>query len=76
MVAWGYQGAGSVEPLIDALKDSDGKVRMLAASALGDIKDPRAVEQLIFVYRARTNTPVGQRQALLAISEMRERLSL
>jgi hypothetical protein len=36
----------AVDPLIQALKHNDGRVRMLAASSLGDLKDPRAVEPL------------------------------
>jgi len=34
------------DPLIDALKDEDGKIRKDAAYALGEIGDPRAVEPL------------------------------
>jgi vesicle coat complex subunit len=34
-------------PLISALKDEDGDVRRAAAGALGELKDPRAVEPLI-----------------------------
>ena len=34
-------------PLITALKDEDGDVRRAAAAALGELKDPRAVEPLI-----------------------------
>ena len=43
-------GAPAMEPLIAALKDKDSKdsdVRQAAAEALGEIKDPRAVEPLI-----------------------------
>lgn len=49
----GYCGysidARAVEPLINALKDSDMNTRMNAASALGGTKDPRAVKPLIDV---------------------------
>jgi hypothetical protein len=40
-------GTPAVEPLIAALKDPDSNVRVMAADALGKIKDPRAVEPLI-----------------------------
>ena len=40
-------GALAVEPLIVALKDSDGKVHKFAVRALGKIGDARAVEPLI-----------------------------
>jgi HEAT repeat protein len=40
-------GEPAVEPLIQALKDADGKVREMAAESLGKIKDVRAVEPLI-----------------------------
>jgi HEAT repeat protein len=39
-------GAVAVEPLIEALKDSEGAVRKYAASLLGRIGDPRAIEPL------------------------------
>jgi len=38
-------------PLISALKDEDGDVREAAAEALGELKDPRAVEPLISVLK-------------------------
>lgn len=37
----------ALEPLIDALKDTDSDVRGSAAEALGRIKDPRAIEPLV-----------------------------
>lgn len=40
-------GAAAVEPLMTALKDSDERIRKIAAWALGEIKDARAVETLI-----------------------------
>jgi hypothetical protein len=42
-------GSPSVEPLIAALKDEKPNIRVMAAGALGDIKDQRAVEPLISV---------------------------
>ncbi|NWG35528.1 MAG: HEAT repeat domain-containing protein [Chloroflexi bacterium] len=39
-------GAAAVEPLIDALKDREGAVRKFAATLLGGIGDPRAIEPL------------------------------
>ena len=43
----GYGQAGRVSRLIAALKGRDANVRQRAAEALGEIKDPRAVEPLI-----------------------------
>ena len=40
------QGAVSVDPLIEALKDNEGAVRKYAALLLGRIGDPRAIEPL------------------------------
>src|SRR4051794_1140446 len=40
-------GASAVQPLIDALRDSDSHVRYLACRHLGLLKDHRAVEPLI-----------------------------
>ena len=40
-------GTPAVEPLIATLKDRDPNVRQQAADALGEIKDPRALEPLI-----------------------------
>ena len=39
-------GAPAVEPLVEALKDSEGAVRKYAALVLGRIGDPRAIEPL------------------------------
>ena len=39
-------GAEAVDPLIDALQDKEGTVRKFAASLLGRIGDPRAIEPL------------------------------
>jgi HEAT repeat protein len=39
-------GAVAVEPLIEALKDKEGTVRKFAATLLGRIGDPRAIEPL------------------------------
>ncbi len=46
-------GAPAVDRLIAALKDADTDVRDLAASALGNIKDPRAIEPLIRALKGR-----------------------
>jgi hypothetical protein len=40
-------GAPAVAPLIDNLKDANHEVRVDVVNALGEIKDPRAVEPLI-----------------------------
>jgi HEAT repeat protein len=39
-------GAAAVPPLIEALGDSEGTVRRMAASVLGQLRDPRALEPL------------------------------
>lgn len=39
-------GVVAVEPLIDALRDKEGTVRRFAASLLGRLGDPRAIEPL------------------------------
>jgi len=39
-------GESAVEPLIEALKDREGTVRKFAATLLGSIGDPRAIEEL------------------------------
>ena len=39
-------GAEAVDPLIDALQDKEGTVRKFAATLLGKIGDPRAIEPL------------------------------
>jgi HEAT repeat protein len=44
-------GEPAVEPMIDALKDRDWRVREGVADALGDIKDSRAVEPLLIAVR-------------------------
>jgi HEAT repeat protein len=40
-------GEPAVEPLIAALRNEDADIRMNAAWALGEIKDPRAIEPLL-----------------------------
>lgn len=44
-------GKLAIEPLIEALKSDDLTVRLIAASALGDIKDKSAVEPLIVLLK-------------------------
>ena len=39
-----YIGEPAVEPLIDALEDKDGEVRMWAAEALEQIGSPKALK--------------------------------
>jgi HEAT repeat protein len=39
-------GSEAVEPLIEALRDKEGTVRKFAATLLGQIRDPRAIEPL------------------------------
>ena len=65
--ALGEIGEPAVEPLINALQDEDKNVRMLAASALGKIKDPRAIQPLVALMgdedvnvRQNTNTALGE----------------
>jgi WD40 repeat protein len=41
-----YQKTGDLEPLIEALADTDLRIRALAASYLGGIKNPAAIEPL------------------------------
>ncbi len=59
--------------LIAALKDNNGNVRRLAASALGKIKDQRAVEPLIALLKAEAKPQVRQYaiKALGAIGDSR-----
>ena len=49
MLALANIGGPAVDPLIGSLKNDDPGVRMMAAAALGRIRDPRAVEPLIEV---------------------------
>ena len=44
--AIGNFGEMAVEPLIEALKDKEGAVRKFAATLLGRLEDPRAIEPL------------------------------
>jgi HEAT repeat protein len=44
-------GTSSIEPLIKALQNEDGNVQIYSAWALGKIKDIRAVEPLIALFR-------------------------
>lgn len=46
LAAIGNFGEMAVEPLIEALKDHEGAVRKFAATLLGRLKDPRAIEPL------------------------------
>jgi HEAT repeat protein len=41
-----YGGDSTIEPLIEALKDSDSGVRLRAVQALEETKDPRAIRAL------------------------------
>ncbi len=59
IVAMGESGDPSHVPeLIAALQDRDGNVRRLAASALGKIGDPRAVEPLLTLLASESNPQV------------------
>lgn len=44
----GIASGRAVEPLVQALNDQDANVRVNVAEALGDIKDPRAVDPLVY----------------------------
>jgi len=59
-------GALPVERLIPLLTDSTLMVRMRAASALGEIKDPRAVEPLVAMLKATQDNLIGRQSAVSA----------
>ncbi|NJN96592.1 MAG: RecQ family ATP-dependent DNA helicase [Anaerolineales bacterium] len=61
----------SVPELIEALKHSDGNVRRLAASALGKIGDPRAVEPLLALLATETKPQVRQ-YAIKTLGRLRD----
>ncbi len=46
LVAIAGMGSATVPPLIEALGDAEGTVRRLAATLLGRLRDPRAIEPL------------------------------
>jgi HEAT repeat protein len=64
-------GRPAVEPLIGALKHHDPAVRQLAARALGDIGDTRAVEPLIAAMRGREDLRAIAATALGQIDDIR-----
>lgn len=49
-------GSGAVDPLIAALQDRSYDVRKAAAKALGEIRDPRAVQPLMVAIKSGDNT--------------------
>ena len=61
-------GEPAVEPLIAALEKKDANLRQLAAWALGQIGDTRAVEPLIPVLSSRYHDRAATRKALRAIT--------
>lgn len=64
-------GSPSVPALILALKDSDRFARSMAASILGRLKDPRAVEPLIAELEGDLDTGAAVAQALGKIGDAR-----
>lgn len=78
-------GEPAVEPLIAVLKESDEKVRRLAAISLGDISDIRAVEALIDALKdsskkvrgdaAKALKKIGGEKAEKAVRDYRKQLS-
>lgn len=62
MAAWALGQIKVVEPLIQALKHDDVRVRMRAAWVLGEIKDSRAIEPLS---QLTLDTDSNVRQAVL-----------
>jgi HEAT repeat protein len=63
------KGAAAVEPLIEALKHADPRVKCGAVSALAAIGDARAVEPLI----AALSDPEARRAAADALGKIRDR---
>jgi ATP-dependent DNA helicase RecQ len=79
VVQLGEEGSPSAVPeLIAALQDSDGNVRRLAASALGKIRDRRAVEPLMALLEKEEKPQVRQYavKALGRIGDSRTRALL
>lgn len=66
MLALASLGAPAVEPLVDALQHDNPGVRIMAAEALGRIRDPRAVEPLIQILE-REEDPLVQAAAVDAL---------
>ncbi|MCK6627572.1 MAG: RecQ family ATP-dependent DNA helicase [Anaerolineae bacterium] len=72
VVALGESGSPEAVPeLVEALRHSDGNVRRLAASALGKIGDPQAVEPLLALLAAETKPQVRQ-YAIKALGRLRD----
>ena len=73
-VGLGKVGQPAVELLIKLLKDEDKEVRMIAALALGEIKDPRALKPL-FAALKDENGEVGM-TAALALGEIKDPIAI
>ncbi|MCQ3978795.1 MAG: hypothetical protein DPW09_35680 [Anaerolineae bacterium] len=72
VVALGESGSPEAVPeLVEALRHNDGNVRRLAASALGKIGDPQAVEPLLALLAAETKPQVRQ-YAIKALGRLRD----
>lgn len=63
-------GQKAVDALVEALRVEDAKYRQRAATALGEIGDPRAVEPLIAMFMA-GNVPGAAAQALGRLGDVR-----
>ena len=62
--------SGSLEPIIEALRNEDPNVRWEAVRALGVIRDPWAVEPLIAALSDRD--PDVRRKAALSLTKIRD----
>ncbi|MDD1694606.1 MAG: HEAT repeat domain-containing protein [Methanoregula sp.] len=61
----------AVRPLADLLADADPEIRLLAATALGQLKSGRPVEDLIGRLRDNNERMVTREQAAVALSAIR-----
>ena len=67
--------AASVESLIKGLSDTADSVRGICATALGNIKDPRAAEPLLTILKSDAK-PMVRLQAATALSKIKEKSTL
>lgn len=63
-------GPPSLKPLITGLSDKDQSVRFSAAEALGQIKDPRAVEMLLDTMKKDSYSRIATAKALVEIGNL------